>query len=218
MAKAKRRQTMEVDDRALKALTEQLDAIPEKFRGQAIIRGLKASMQPTLRAARSIGPTLVNSPTIKRSFQVVTGKHVKKTRPYVVLQHRDKHFNTTRRNEGYSAKHITNWSKIGHLSALGTKAGIRTAGKSVRKKTVGKEKLKVFDASGKQETRNVKTKGRNFVVSSGGKVFPVKQVRHPGNRATRVFDKAARQAGKASLDDFIKAAEEKVKKIQDKLK
>ena len=217
MAKAKRRQTMEVDERALNALKKELETIPEKFRGQAIIRGLKTSMNPTLKAARSIAPTLVNSPTIGKSFQVVTGKYVKKTRPYVVLQHRDKQFNTRRQNEGYSARHITNWAKIGHLSAMGTKPGVREAGKTVRKRTVGKERLKVFDASGAQQTRTYKTQGKYYVVSTQGKVHPVRKINHPGTRPTRIFDRAAKMAGKASLNDFLRGAEAKIKKVQDKL-
>lgn len=188
MPAANRRQGVRFDEAQLAELKRILKDIPKRLRGQPVVAGLKKAANPLLQSARTVGPAMVNSPTIARSFQVVSGKYRKKTRPYVVLKHRNKLFATRRQNEGFSARHETNWNKVGHLSAQGTAKGLRVAKKG------------------------------QFLVFSQGRVIPVKQIRHPGTTGAPVFDEALRRAARPATSEFMKFAKNKLKKIQAKLK
>ena len=91
---ARARQTMAVDEVALKELRKQIEALPEKLRGKPVVTALKKSLQPTKRAVVRVAKSSMDTRTIDRAHHIITGKYarVNKSAPYVVLKYRDKDF------------------------------------------------------------------------------------------------------------------------------
>lgn len=192
-----------LDKKRAKAVKKALKELPPKFRGKQIIQAQKKIMKPTRDAVTASMRTQFDSTTLDdKTIQIVQGKYVKKTSPYVVVQARDKAKLHRRLRKRYSSVGKTNWFKIDHMVAGGTKRGPRTAGQSTRQATVGRERVKVFDESGKAEMKTRSTQGRTFLVNGPRGLHPIKKIKHPGTEPYGYYDKAYRTTQASARNKF----------------
>lgn len=193
-----------LDDAALKRLEDALAELQAKTRGPAFLKALGKGSAEIAREARQQAKSAVpKSATIGKSIENVKGKYSKPTRPYKVIQHKDKTFETRRIYESYGARHSTNWFKIGHLVAGGADAGTRIAGTSIRAMRAGRDRIKIFRTDGTPAYTRQTDTGKAFIVQGpNGLPHPIKRVRHPGSDAYKYFDKAHTAAGARAIQKF----------------
>jgi hypothetical protein len=183
---------VKVDKRAERKLLKALKGLPLELRGKPIIAAQKAAVKPAAQKAYTLAKNDLNTTSLTtRSVQTITGKYVKKTRPYVVVQFKDKGVKARRERESYSSTTTTNWFKISHLVMQGTKRGLRMAGRRTRAAQAGRKRVKITDSAGNSSyTQLSATSGRFFLVQGPKGLHPIKKIQHPGSGAGRYFDRA----------------------------
>lgn len=188
------RVSVSLDKKALEEVTKALRGIQKDMRGSAMQKALKKGSDHLKKTAQQKAQSMVsNSKTIRKSIQDVKGKYATKERPYRVIQHRDKAYDTERIYSTYRAKRKTNWSKIGHLVLQGVGHGTLLAGQSIRHATAGRSRIKLYTAQGNPNYRRRSTTGKHFVVTGAdGRPHPIQVIRHGGTPATPYFDTAAK--------------------------
>lgn len=196
--------TVTLDDAALKKLEDALAEMHQKIRGQAMLKALgKGSTELAKEARKKAKAAYVKSPNIHKSIENKKGKYSTKTRPYKVIQHKDKLFDTRRIYESYSARHKTNFWKIAHFLTQPTAASTRIAGQSVRQMRSGRKRRLVFRTNGEPAWQRAHDTGKAFVVTGAdGRPHPIKRVRHPGTDGRGYFDDAVRSAGDAAFKKY----------------
>lgn len=210
--------SVQLDEKALKDLQKLLRGVPSRFRRGSTIKAFKDSAQPILQEVRAAGRrSFPQSGSIGKSFQVVKGKYARKGKdPYVVIQHRNKRFRHKHdvRN-AFTSIGVTNWSKIGHLTSMGTNQGPRRAGSSVRQERGGRKRVLLYKMDGTPAYERKGTSGRYFlVVSDAGRVHPLKTIQHPGTESGEYFDLALTRAGGRGANRFYSFMEKEIALIR----
>ena len=185
-----------VDQKSLNQINKELSKMAKELRGPAMNKALKNGSSDLAKTARQTAKAKVpKSKPIHKSIQDVKGKYSSKTRPYRVIQHRDRAYDTERIYANYKAKRKTNWSKIGHLVLQGVGRGTLIAGTSVRRARWGRSRILASDwETGEPIYQRKSTTGKHFIVrGADGRAHPIKRINHGGMAPTPYFDIAAKQ-------------------------
>lgn len=208
-----------VDKAAEKELLALLKGMEPKMRRKAINKALKRSTKDLVKATKMDAAQMVKSASIARSIQNVAGKYSKKTSPYVVIQHRNKLYDTQRVVYGVRIRKQTNWFKIGHLVNQGTGGGNLVAGRSIRV-TRHSRKFKVWrNEHGGVAMQKRSTTGKHFIVlGSRGQIHPIKKIDHPGAEGSPYFDTALQGSAQGVIRDARRIWLDTVNDFQKKMK
>ena len=203
---------VKVDKVAERKLLKALKELPLELRGKPIIQAQKAAVKPAATKAYNLAKTDLNTTSLnRRTVQTVQGKYVKKHRPYVVVQFKDKALKARRQRESYSSSVDTNWFKISHLIMQGTKKGLRMAGRRTRAAEAGRNRVKVTDAAGNSlYTKISATSGRYFLVHGAKGLHPIKKIQHPGSEAGKYFDRAMNTTAGQIRANFAQTMSDKI--------
>jgi len=207
-----------VDKRAEKELIALLQGLAPKMRRRAINKALKRSTKDLVTATKMDAASMVESATVARSIQNVVGKYSRKGAPYVVIQHRNKLYDSMRVIHGIRMRTSTNWSKIGHLVNQGVAGGLRTAGTSIRQVRAGRKFKVVRNEYGAASYQRKSTTGKHFIVlGSRGQIHPVKKINHPGATSSPYFDTALQSTRPSIIRKTSALFQDTVKDFQRKM-
>lgn len=206
---------VDIDREKAKMVRKALRELPAQFRDRQIINAQKKIMKPTKDETVRVLKSKINSTSLDgRSVQVVKGKYTKKTRPYVVVQAADRQRLARRFRAKYSTTLYTNFFKIDHILAMGSKAGLRRAGTSVRHDRAGRDRVKLYNEDGSPSIRRMPTSGRYFLVQGPKGLHPIKQIKHPGAEPSLHYDEALAKTNRAARNKFYDYVADEITKYK----
>ena len=175
---------VKVDKVAERKLLKALKELPLELRGKPIIQAQKAAVKPAATKAYNLAKTDLNTTSLnRRTVQTVQGKYVKKHRPYVVVQFKDKALKARRQRRATAARSTPTGSRFRTSSCRAQKKGLRMAGRRTRAASAGRNRVKITDAAGNSlYTKISATSGRYFLVHGAKGLHPIKKIQHPGSK------------------------------------
>lgn len=206
-----------IDKKGYDQIRKLIEDVPQQYRGRILVQGLKAGAADLLDEVKKESLRTIGSEMYARKMTAIQGKYSRKTTPYLVIQPSNSTFDQQRSIGPITMMKRTNYFKIDHFITQGTAGGERQVGRSIRQERSGRKRRKHYNADGspKMVTKGTSKAGGNFLVQgSGGRVFPVKRIKHPGTDPNYTYDNAAKRGKSFAFAEF----ESKMLEVSDKLK